>query len=174
MPGASRVASCGLGASGVRAFLTLTIRTMKTVIVRNYPQLFHRPSDTRFEARAVDIDQEGAAFVGVAAVEDDVATEHFMNRHGFLVFEHDDALMAGTARNPASVSTETALTREPTEAELQHAAEANEDAARAEAIRNGEQVPAKPKKGKAKKDEEKKGDDVDPAGSGSAGDGAAQ
>lgn len=127
---------------------------MKTVIARNYPTLTHKPTDTRFESRAVNIDEQGAAFVGVAEVEDDVAEQHFMNRDGFHVFEHDPALMSGTARKPATASTEHALTREPTEAELQHAAEANEEAARAEAVRNGEQVPAKPKKGKPKKDDE--------------------
>lgn len=123
---------------------------MKTVIVRNYPTFHHRASDTRFEARAVDIDQQGPAFVGVAAVEDAVATEHFMNQHGFLVVEHSDALMAGTARKPAAVSSADAISREPTDAELQHAAEANEEAARAEALRNGEQVPPKKKGAKPK------------------------
>lgn len=148
---------------------------MKTVIARNYPTLHHRPTDTRFEARAVNIDQQGAAFVGVAEVEDAVAAEHFVNRDGFHVFEHSDALMAGTARKPAVASTKDAITREPTEAELQHAADTNEEAERAEAIRNGEQVPAKSKKGaKSKAEKSEDGEKSKDGDAGDSGDSAKQ
>ena len=119
---------------------------MKTIIVRNYDTFHHRASDTKFESRAINLDEQGACFMGVAVVDDDVATEHFMNRDGFLVFEESAALMTGTARRPASASTEDTLTREPTDAELDHAEECRIEAERAAAVRDGALVEAKPSK----------------------------
>jgi len=119
---------------------------MKTVIIRNYEKFHDRTTDTKFEPRAVDIDGEGAGFVGVAVVDDAVAAEHYIGRHGFLVFNEDPRIMAGTARTPASASTASALTREPTDAELDHAEECRIDAERAQALRDGATLGLKPSK----------------------------